>query len=102
MDAARRVFSREFKLESAQLVLDKGYSISQACLALDIGETALRRWILQLKSEREGGKPSGKALSGEHHYIQQLEARIKFLEMEKAILKKATALLMSDNWRNTA
>ncbi|MDK9757381.1 hypothetical protein KIV40_18760 [Vibrio sp. D173a] len=37
-----------------------------------------------------------KALTPEQQKIQELEARISRLEREKSILKKATALLMSD------
>lgn len=97
----RRTFSTAFKQEAACLVLDQGYSITQACKSLGIGETALRRWVQQLSYEREGITPSGKALTTEHQRIQELESRCRRLEMEKDILKKATALLMSDDWKRT-
>ncbi len=42
-----------------------------------------------------------KALTPEQQTIQELEARINRLEREKAILKKATALLMSDEFNRT-
>ena len=42
-----------------------------------------------------------KALTPEQQKIQELEARINRLEREKAILKKATALLMSDDFDRT-
>ena len=42
-----------------------------------------------------------KALTPEQQKIQELEARIDRLEREKAILKKATALLMSDEFNRT-
>ena len=59
-------------------------------------EPALRRWVEQLRIERDGGTPKSKALTPEQQKIQELEARINRLEREKAILKKATALLMAD------
>lgn len=92
----RRTFSSEFKVDAASLVLDQGYSISEAARSLDIGDTALRRWVDQLKIERGGETPTAKALTPEQQKIQELEARINRLEREKSILKKATALLMSD------
>ena len=49
--------------------------------------TALRRWVDQLRIERDGGTPKGKALTAEQQKIQELEARINRLEREKAILK---------------
>ncbi len=44
----KRHFSPEFKLESAQLVLDQNYSVI---------ESAMGRWVRQLKLERQGGAP---------------------------------------------
>ncbi|ESP90522.1 transposase [Pseudoalteromonas luteoviolacea NCIMB 1944] len=96
MDRKRRTFSKEFKLEAACLVLDKGYSFPDACRSLDVGETTLRRWVQQLEVERSGETPKSKALTPEQQKIQELEARINRLEREKSILKKATALLMSE------
>ena len=96
MEKQRRSFSIEFKHEAACLVLDQGYSVLEACWSLDAGETALRRWVDQLKLERGGETPRSKALTSDQRRIQELETRVNRLEREKAILKKATALLMSD------
>ncbi|MCG9725706.1 IS3 family transposase [Vibrio brasiliensis] len=84
----RRTFSSEFKVDAASLVLDQGYSIAEAARSLDVGDTALRRWVDQLKIERGGKTPIIKALTPEQHKIQKLEARINRLEREKVILKK--------------
>ncbi len=69
MTRQRRTFSTEFKRDAASLVLDQ---------------------------ERGGVTPKAKALTPEQQRIQELEARVNRLEREKVILKKATALLMSD------
>ena len=96
MTKDRKSYSIEFKNETASLVVDKGYTIAEACAAMDIGPTALRRWVKQLESERSGITPKSKAMTPEQQKIQKLEAKIKQIEWEKDILKKATALLMSD------
>jgi len=97
----RRSYSIEFKRDSASLVLDQNYSITEACQAVGVGDTALRRWVKQLKSERYGITPVGsKALTPDQQRIQELEAKVKRIEMEKEILKKATALLMSDSMKS--
>jgi transposase len=101
MKKNRRSFTTEFKHEAACLVLDQGYSVSEACQSLGVGDTALRRWIKQLEAERGGVTPKGKALTADQQKIQELEARINRLEREKSILKKATALLMSDEMNRT-
>jgi len=101
MAKQRRSFSTEFKREAASLVVDQGYSIAEAARAVDVGATPLRRWVEQLREERDGVTPKSKALTPEQQKIQELEARINRLEREKAILKKATALLMSDELDRT-
>ncbi|GEM_PF-2802288 len=57
-----RSFSTDFKHEAACLVMDQGYSISEASRSLGAGETAFRRRVQQLKLERGGGTPVSKAL----------------------------------------
>lgn len=97
----KRLFSQEFKRESASLVVDKGYSVTEACTAVGVSDSAMRKWVRQLREERGGTTPIGsKALTPEHQRIQELEARIRRIEREKDILKKATALLMSDTMRS--
>ena len=45
MSKQRRTFSAEFKREAATLVLDQGYSVTEACQSLGLVDSALRRWI---------------------------------------------------------
>ena len=101
MTKQRRSFTPEFKREAACLVLDQGYSHIEAARSLGVVESALRGWVKQLQEERVGVTPKSKALTPEQQKIQELEARIDRLEREKAILKKATALLMSDEFNRT-
>ena len=101
MTKQRRSFTPEFKREAASLVLDQGYSHIEAARSLGLVESALRRWVKQLQEERAGVTPKRKALTPEQQKIQELEARIDRLEREKTILKKATALLMSDEFNRT-
>ncbi|MGH8390372.1 MAG: transposase [Pseudomonas sp.] len=93
----RKVYTREFKLHAASMVLDDNCPVPDVCASLDIGPTALRRWVDQVRKEREGQSVKGtKAITDDQRQIQELKAKIKRMEMEAEILKKATALLMSD------
>lgn len=93
----RKVYTREFKLHAASMVLDDNCPVPEVCASLDIGPTALRRWVDQVRKEREGQPVKGaKAITDDQRQIQELKAKIKRMEMEAEILKKATALLMSD------
>ena len=96
----RKAYTTEFKHEAASLVLDQSYSIQEACKAMGVGLSAMRRWVTQLKAEREGITPDGsKAMTPDQQKIQELESQIKKLEREKSILKKASALLMSEAYQ---
>lgn len=97
MTKQRRTFSPEFKREAADLVLKQDYSFIEASRSLGVGESAMRRWVDQVQQERTGVTLQSKALTPEQQKIQELKARITRLEREKSILKKATALLMSED-----
>ena len=96
----KRTFSAEFKLESAQLVVEQGYSPSEAAKAMNVGLSTIGKWVRQLREERLGVVKQPNAITPEQRKIQELERRIKRIELEKEILKKATALLMSDSLNN--
>ena len=100
MTRKRRTFSPEFKLEAAQLVLDQGYTVKAASDAVGVGKSTLEYWIRQLRQERQGTTPTASALTPEQQRIQTLEKQLRKVELEKEILKKATALLMSDSLNN--
>lgn len=93
----RKIYSREFKQRAACMVIDDECSVPDVCASLDIGPTALRRWVDQVRKERQGQPVKGtKAITDDQREIQDLKAKIKRMELEAEILKKATALLMSD------
>ncbi len=97
---ARRTFTQDFKLEAAQLVVEQGYSIRQAAEAMNVGKSTMDKWVRQLKNEHQGIVSKASPLTPDQRKIRDLEKRIKRIEMEKEILKKATALLMSDSMNN--
>ena len=96
----RPTFKPEFRLEVAQLVLDQGYSIREAANAMNVGKSTVDKWVRQLREERGGITNYPTAITPEQRKIQELEKKIRQIELEKEILKKATALLMSDSMNN--
>jgi transposase-like protein len=93
----KRNFSAEFKRESAQLVLDQNYTVATTASAMDVGLSTMTRWEKQLRDERQGKIPKASPLTPEHIEICELKKKLQRIEMENDILKKATALLMSDS-----
>jgi transposase len=94
-------FSPEFRLETAQLVVDNGYTHEDAAKAMGVGYSTIGKWVKQLKEERKGIKPKASPMTAEQIEIRELKKRIERIELEKDILKKATDLLMSDSWNNS-
>ena len=92
----RRRFDPDFRLEAAQLVVDQNYSIREAAEAMNVGKSSMDKWVRQLRQERQGKPPGASPITPDQRRIRELERRLKRVEMEKEILKKATALLMSD------
>ena len=100
MTGTRPTFTPEFRLEAAQLVVDQGYTVIDAANAMGVGKSTMDKWARQLKNERNGVTSSATPLTPDQLKIRALEKRIKRIELEKEILKKATALLMSDSMNN--
>lgn len=94
-------FSPEFKLESAQLVVDQNYTVNDAAEAMGVAKSTMDNWVRQLRKERGGQAPKGTPMTPEQLKIRELEKKIRRIEEEKDILKKATALLMSDSLNNS-
>lgn len=98
MTIKRPRFSPEFRQECTELVLSHGYSAREAAEAMGVGKSTLAKWVSQIRKERSGQEVGDKVpVTPEQAQIRDLEKRIKRLEMEKQILKKATALLMSES-----
>jgi len=96
--SVRKSYSKEQKIHAAEMVLDGGQSVPEVCELLGIGSTALRRWVEQVRQEREGQVPLGaKAITPEQHRIQELEALLRQKDRDIEILKKASALLLRDS-----
>jgi transposase len=51
MKKQRRTFSSEFKHDAASLILDQGYSFTEASRAVDMHENTLPNWVQQCIQE---------------------------------------------------
>ena len=93
----KRSFSVEFKRESAQLALDQNYSVANAASVMDVGLSTMTWWVKQLRDERQGKTPKTSPITLEQIEIRKLGKKLQRFKMENEMLKKATALLMSDS-----
>jgi transposase len=91
MSSKRKAFDVSFKLQVVKMIKDQGLSVSQVCLDMGLGPTAVRRWVQQYEAEQLGHAGIGKPLTAEQQRIRQLEVENRQLRMDNDILKKASA-----------
>ncbi len=92
----RRKFTTQFKADAVRLCAAGGQSIVKVADNLDLTETALRAWVKL--AEADAGKGPKEALTtAEREELGELRRRVKRLEMEREILKKAAAFFAKEN-----
>lgn len=92
----RKKYPKEFKLDAVSLVLEQGYSRADAAKSLSINANMLGRWIKESESEDGQSFRGNGKLTEEQEQIRALQKRVKHLEMEKEILKKATVFFAAE------
>jgi transposase-like protein len=91
----RRHFTPEYKAEVVRLARTSGKSAGQLARELDLTETAVRAWINQ--ADIDGGKaPNGELTTAEREELARLRREVKTLQMEREILRKATAFFAKE------
>ena len=91
MSQTRRTFDTSFKLQVVRMIKDQGIGVSQLCRDMNLGETAVRRWVAQIDAEQLGQAGIGKPLTAEQQRIRQLEGENRQLRQDNDLLKKASA-----------
>jgi len=98
---ARKYFTKSFKDEACKLVTEGGQEVTPTARDLGIGEATLRYWLVQRgwKGPRKQGLPE--EVSDDPAFlkaqVRDLQQRLRKAEMEREILKKATAYFASQN-----
>jgi transposase len=92
----RRSFTDEFKAGAVRLVVDEGKTVPQVARDLDLTESALRTWVERARADAGKGKP-GVLTTAEKEELAALRKRVRQLEVERDILKKAAAFFAKEN-----
>ena len=93
----RQKFTKAFKEDATKLVLEQGYSSSEAGRRLGIHSSNISRWVRESRSNQEDtaeGGISRQELEQENHRLRKENKR---LEMEREILKKAAAFFAKES-----
>ena len=92
-------YTHEFKDQACRLVMEQGYTQAKASKELGLCEQTLRYWLskrgYRCGENRAARLPDSDDPEVLKLRIADLEARLRRAEMEKEILKKATAFFAS-------
>jgi transposase-like protein len=92
----RRKFTPQFKADAVRLVTTGAKTIAEVTEEFDLTETALREWVRRAEADEGKGTPSA-LTTAERSELIELRKRVKRAEMERDILKKATAFFAREN-----
>lgn len=91
-----RRFSEEFKRDAVRLVVEEGYTFKAAATAVGVGDQSLRAWHAKFAPVPS---PCGENASVEElrDEVARLRKQLKRAELERDILKKATAFFAKES-----
>lgn len=89
MPRTRPPYPPEFRTEAVRLIRSSGKPLSQISKDLGVSEQSLRVWIKQADLD-EGRRDDG-LTTNELEELRQLRRKVRVLEEEREILKKAAA-----------
>jgi transposase len=93
----RQRFSQQFKDDEVRLVIEHGYGCEETGRRLGVSANNISRWVRQYRDKLEGPAESGLSREQLEVEIKRLRKENRRLEMEREILKKATAFFAKES-----
>jgi transposase len=92
----KRRFSEEFKRDAVRLVVEEGYTLKAAATAVGVSDQSLRAWHAKYAPRPEacGENATVEELREEN---KRLRKELRRAELEREILKKATAYFAKES-----
>lgn len=91
MAGKRKVYTPEFKLAAVKMITEQKLSVAEVARRLGVTENRLHDWKRAILTKGVDAFPGSGHLTPVEEELRQLRADVKRLEMERDILKKATA-----------
>ena len=96
MNKERKIYSKEFKLETIELAKTSDKTDTQLERDLGLSRGCLYNWRKQLEEAGEQAFPGKGNLTLDDEYTRRLERELAMVRQERDILKKALAIFSQD------
>ncbi|MDY3366890.1 transposase [Zhenhengia yiwuensis] len=89
-------YDKEFKLHAVKQVIEQGKPAAQVSRELDIAQQTLSKWLKKYNEDQTEPFVGSGSLRSEDKAMKELEKKLRDLEEENAILKKAMGIFAKD------
>lgn len=92
-----RKYTKEFKLDAVLQHLEKGFSIAEIARRHEVNANLISKWKAEYLADKAGAFAGESKITPEQDEIKRLRKALKLAEMERDILKKATAFFAKES-----
>ncbi len=89
-------YDREFKMHTVRLIQEEGKTVAQVAREMGLHENTLYRWLAEFKADGAQAFPGSGQLKPDDKAMRDLQKRIRDLEEENEVLKKAMHYFAKD------
>jgi transposase len=91
-----KAFPKEFREDVIRVYRDSDASVAQVARDFGVSPSCLKRW-LTIDERKAGGSTSSTGVATESDALREANKRIKLLEQENEVLRRAAAYLSQAN-----
>jgi transposase len=99
----KAIYTKEYRAEAVKLVLEQGLGVLDASKRLNMPLATLASWVTSAKAGRLASVDSGRKadVTAQEAEIKRLQKELALVQMERDILKKATAYFAKESLQST-
>jgi transposase len=97
----KKVYTKEFKVGAARMVVNEGMKRSKVARDLGISTSAISKWVQDFKRHGNGSFPGKGLLAPHDQEMRDLERQVRRLTMERDLLKKTMVLFTEQDRKSS-
>jgi transposase len=99
----KAIYTKEYRAEAVKLVLEQGLGVLDASKRLGMPLATLASWVTSAKAGQLSKVDSGRKVevTAQEAEIKRLQKELALVQMERDILKKATAYFARESLQST-